>query len=153
VTRRFSSMHARTFCHATEDLARVELAMRSVVGETVIRSSSTEGHFGNPIVVLESTVEDEDCILDLLRQVTEADRLRMSSTLMERIDEACQLFLRFDKQEAYSGRLKLASGDDVVAVRIKVRAFPAKRQVAADVVSEALAELPAAAAGRHGPSA
>lgn len=134
-------MHARTICHATEDVARVEQAMRTVVGDSPVERSRTEGHHGNAIEVLESSVDDEARILDMLRRMDPDDLAEVGSTLDTRMDDACQVFLRMDKQEAYAGRLKLTGGDDVVAVRVKVRSFPAKREIAATIVSDILQEI------------
>ena len=139
--RRLTSLHARTICHATEDPAKVELALRAVVGDSPIERSSTEGHFGNSIEVLESTVKDEAHMLGLLRRMTEKDLGEVASTLDMRMDDACFIFLRLDKQRAYGGELGLSEGEDVIAVRIKVRAYPAKREIASEIVKGVLDEV------------
>ncbi len=141
VPRRLSSMHARTICHATEDAARVEQALRTVVGDSAVERSSTEGHHGNVVEVLESSVDDEAKILDMLGRMSPEDLAEIGSTLDERMDDACQVFLRLDKQEAYAGRLRLTVGEDVVAVRLKVRAYPAKRAIASKIVRDLLEEV------------
>lgn len=134
-------MHARTICHATEDVARVEQALRTVVGDSVVERSRTEGHHGNAIEVLESHVEDEARILDMLRRMAPEDLAEIGSALDIRMDDACQVFLRLDKQEAFAGRLRLTGEEDVVAVRVKVRAFPARRDIAAGIVRDLLKEI------------
>lgn len=134
-------MHARTICHATEDLEKVEQALNTVVGDSVTNRSRTEGHHGNAIDVLDSSVEDEELILDVFRRMRPEDLAEVGSALGTRMDDACQVFLRFDKQEAYAGRLALSDGEDVVAVRIKVRAFPAKRELAEGIVKGILQEI------------
>ena len=141
VPRRLSSMHARTICHATEDFARVEQALRTVVGDSVVERSGTEGVHGNVIEVLESSVDDETKILDMLGRISPGDLAEIGSSLDERMDDACQVFLRLDKQEAYAGLLRLTAGEDVVAVRLKVRAFPAKRAIASRIVMDLLEEV------------
>ncbi len=134
-------MHARTICHATEDLEKVEQALSTVVGNSVINRSRTEGHHGNAIDVLDSSVEDEELILDVFRRMRPEELAEIGSGLETRMDDACQVFLRFDKQEAYAGRLSLTDGEDAVAVRIKVRSFPAKRELAAEIVRDFLREI------------
>jgi RNA binding exosome subunit len=134
-------MHARAIRHETEDSAKVEQALRAVVGDASVERSRTEGHFGNVIEVLESTVKDEGQIVGVLARMTPEDRETVTSTLGIRTDDSCHVFLRLDKQSAYAGELRLSDGEDVVAVRIKVRAFPAKAEVAATVMKSLLEEI------------
>lgn len=115
--------------------------MRTVVGDAPVATSRTEGHFGNSIVLLESELEEEGRMLDALGRMSDEDLREVSSELEMRIDDSCQLFLRFDKQRAYAGDLALSGGDDVVAVRIKMRAFPAKRDAAVAIARAALADV------------
>ncbi len=141
MTRRLSSLHARTICHATEDLAKVEHALRTVVGDAPVERSRTEGHFGNAIEVLESTLKDEDMIMGVLERMTDEDLANVMSTLTVRTDNACQVFIRLDKQRAYQEGVRLSEGEDVVAIRIKVRAFPAKAELAMEIMREVLHEI------------
>ncbi len=141
MTRRLSSLHARTICHATEDLAKVGHALRTVVGDAPVERSRTEGHFGNAIEVLESTLKDEDMIMGVLERMTDEDLANVMSTLTVRTDNACQVFIRLDKQRAYQEGVRLSEGEDVVAIRIKVRAFPAKAELAMEIMREVLHEI------------
>lgn len=138
MTRRLASLHARAIRHETEDSAKVEQALRTVVGDAPVARSRTEGHFGNTIEVLESTVKDEDRIVAVLARMTPSDRETVASTLGIRTDDSCHVFLRFDKQAAFAGELRLGDGEDIVAVRIKVRAFPAKAAAATAIMAEFL---------------
>jgi len=148
VTRRLSSLHARAICHATEDSSKVELAIRAVVGDAEVRRSVTEGHFGNTIEVLESSIDEERAIMDVFGHMTADDISKVASTIEARIDDSCHFFLRFDKQEAFMGRLRLSDGDDVVAVRVKVRAFPAKPAVAAQAMTAVLEDVSSRSPGQ-----
>lgn len=141
MSRRLSSLHARTICHATEDSSRVEAALRTVVGDAPVARTRTEGHFGNAIEVLESSVEDEAAIMDVLRRMSPGDLEEVSSTLEMRVDGSCHLFLRFDKQRALGEELVLGGGEDVVAVRIKVRAFPAKQEAAVGILRSVIEDV------------
>ena len=139
--RRLSSLHARAIRHATEDGSRVEEALRTVVGDAPITRSASQGHFGNQLEVLESVLEDEARILSVLGRMDSGDRTVIASTLEARTDSSCHVFMRLDKQRAYKGELRLSDGDDVIAVRVKVRAFPAKPEVAMRVMRDVLEGL------------
>ena len=141
MARIFGEMRARAFCHATESTERVREALMFVAGEGETREDRAEGHHGNPITVL-STVVDGTEGAERLLGMLDAESLReVASTLESRVDEACGLHLRFDKQEAYLGRLELSSGGDLVDVRIRILAFPARQELAVEVARRYLEDL------------
>lgn len=134
-------MRARAFCHATESLERVREAVTFVAGEGEMGEERAEGHHGNPITILTMVVDGAEEAERLLGML-DAETLReISCTLESRIDEACGLHLRFDKQAAYLGRLELSSGSDVVDVRIRILAFPARQELAVEIAGRFLEDL------------
>lgn len=130
VKRDLGVLHARTFSHATEDIVKVRTAMENAFGECDLQVQETEGHHGNPISIIECSLQDADAILEFFSKLGDADIDHLLKTLDERVDDDCHLFLKVDKQSAYQGRIKLSSGEDVLSVRVKVRSFPAKRELA-----------------------
>lgn len=121
----------RTFCYATEAEDRVERALRTFLpGGVDIERHTTEGHFGDPIGVYSTRLENADEIRVVLAAVEslpsdEFDRL--GAELDERIDEDCNLYVTFDKQAAVEGDVRLGDG---ITVRGKIEAYPAKRAAA-----------------------
>jgi RNA binding exosome subunit len=132
----FSSLHARALCHATEVLERVMQAVANTIGEATLETKRTTGHHGNEIIVVEAHCTGSGNVNHLFGKISEMDRDRLLSTLDLRLDESCNLFMRIDKQAAYLGRISLADSEDSVALRLKVSAYPAKRDVAAEIVAE-----------------
>lgn len=126
----FSGAYLRTFCHATEDYEKVEKALLNVSGPSEISVSKTEGIHGNPITILEVPIEEDRGIRDLLGRLSDADIHELLQTLARRIDDGCNLFFRLDKQQAFAGKAVLCQGEDVILVRMKVRSFPARCEVA-----------------------
>jgi RNA binding exosome subunit len=145
VKKTFSHMHARALSHATERLDRVEQAMRTVVGDIDIQRTHTTGHHGNEIVVLEARSMDAAAIEDLFRRLPQDDLAELRRTSDARIDPSCVFHMRVDKQEAYAGDVRLAETDDAIALRLKVRSYPAKEEVAKRLVAEFLADAAGAA--------
>ena len=45
-----------------------------------------------------------------------------------KMDDKGNLFLRFDKQRAYLGDLKIIEHGDAIHVKIKIAAYPAKKE-------------------------
>lgn len=154
MNRPFGALHARTFCHATEDLGRVRAALENALGKHELRTLRTEGHHGNPITILETTVEDTDAIDEFFSRFGAADLDELLSSLGSRIDDDCNLFLRIDKQAAFKEEIRLGRNDDVIMVRVRVRSFPAKHEIALATAREYLESMRAGTAGQkaaHGP--
>ena len=139
MNRPFASLHARTFCHATESPDKVKTAMQNTVGIRELKLSKTEGHHGNPITVMEVDIEEMEGIDDFFSRLSRGDFEELLSSLSSRIDEGCNLFLRIDKQEAFRGTIRLGKDDDVISVRIHVRSFPSKCAIATSIAREYLA--------------
>jgi RNA binding exosome subunit len=118
----------RTFAHATEDPDRVEQALKFVSGADEIKKSNSTGYHGNPIIVMEARVTDAKSIRALFRSLTKDDLSKMLETLDLRLDEESFFFLRLGKQEAFQGQFKMVEGEDVIAVRGKVKSYPQTRE-------------------------
>ena len=129
----FHYVDLRAFCYATEDEKRVIDALRTFLPEeSPIERAETEGFHGDRILVLSARVERADdvrFVLDRLSTLDDRDRLR--DELVDRVDENCSLFLRFDKQRAFRNEVALGQG---IEFRGKVEAYPAKRETAIENV-------------------
>lgn len=138
----FRSAVVSTFAHATEAEERVLDALRILLPEEIeVRRSRLKGHHGNPIVNLEARIkrkETRKLWQRILVKLRGGESEKIARTAPDRIDETCHLHLRFDKQLAYTGELALAEGGDVIHLRLKVAAYPAKREVAVDLVEKFL---------------
>jgi RNA binding exosome subunit len=141
VNRRFVDLHARILCHATEDLEKVELAMTNALGPVELNLRSTEGHHGNPLTIIEAVIDVEREISEFFQRLREEDIEAIAGSLATRVDNGCNLFIRLDKQLAFLGDLRLATNDDVVSIRIRVSAYPAKADLAVSIVEGFLKEL------------
>ncbi|OGS43682.1 MAG: hypothetical protein A3K76_04515 [Euryarchaeota archaeon RBG_13_57_23] len=137
----FSILHARAYSHATEDLDKVKMAVLSTVGEADFNVTSGEGHHGNPIEIVEVAVDKEDDIIRFFERFDKKDIEALKGTLNARVDDGCNLFVKVDKQSAFKGIIKLGTGDDVISVRVKVRVFPAKPELAQSAADAFLTQL------------
>jgi RNA binding exosome subunit len=122
-----ANLSFRTFSHATEDPERVERALRFVSGAGVVKRSTTSGYHRNPIIVMEARVTDGKGIKAVFRSLGREELQRLLESLDRRMDEESFFFFRLDKQEAYLGNIKSGEGDDVIAVRAKVKSYPQNR--------------------------
>lgn len=129
----------RAFCYATEVEDRVVTALRTLLPESVqLDRATSEGHHGDPIVVLSTRVERAEhlsAVLSVLGEFPDPEFDRVLAELDERIDEDCNLFLTLDKQAAFEGDIRLGEG---ITVRGKVEAYPAKKATAVENARDAL---------------
>jgi len=122
------NINFRTIVSATESEDRVKSALSLFLFDNEIYLNNTEGHFGNPISIMEARIKGRKCsqFIELLKSnLPSSDILRLKNELEERIDDDCNLHIRFDKQAAFQGIVKLAASSDMIAVQIKLKAYPA----------------------------
>lgn len=136
----FIGIHARALSHATEDLEKVKRAFLNSVGNLGLRISKTEGHHGNPIIVLEGESREGRAISDFFARLDDQDLHTILNTIDARTDDGCNLFLRIDKQDAFDEKVHLTDGEDAISVRIRVGAFPSRCEVAKELVKTYLTE-------------
>lgn len=125
----------RAFRYATEVPERVDAALRAVYpplgeeDEPAIERTVTEGHYGHRIDIYEVHLDDSDTIEHAFKRIrTDGELNRLIDELPERITDDAELFVRFDKQAAYTDeRLDFGPG---IEVRAKVEAYPAKKEAA-----------------------
>lgn len=135
----FHRLDFRVHRHATEVEDRVLAAFRFLTGVETPRREEAEGFHGNPIVVFRGTLVRSKAIRAFWERVKAGGALPpILRTLERRVDDGCNLHARFDKQEAYKGHVAVAPHDDVIALRGKVAAYPAKRAKALAVARDYL---------------
>ena len=131
--------------HATEDPDKVQKALMNIVPEELrdrvaIEKSILEGHYNNPIVRIVAKLEGRDAetfVKRLGEMLNEQDRGLLDALFDTRYDERTgRLFIRFSKQDAYMGELRLHDGDDVIHVVIQLRGSPKARR-AREILHEA----------------
>jgi len=111
----------RVLAHATEDREKALASVRNLLplefcDEIVFRRSDLKGHHGNPITLLEARVKGNEHTREVLTKLVAGLSIMDKEQLGREIDlfmEDGNLYLRFDKQSAYLGELKLCSGDSV----------------------------------------
>jgi len=139
-----------TFAHATEDPEKVLEAMGTFFPEDIPSEDiefeilETEGYFGNPIKVINAEVKRSRSVKKMLENLknllSEEDKEYLLENLEEKVDETGTFFIRFNKQKAYLGEVAVGEGEDVIQVKIKVKAFPMKKETVVKTIKEWLSE-------------
>lgn len=138
----FSNAVVSALVHATEDEQRVMKALRFLIPETIgLRRSNVKGHFGNPITMLEARLrkgEIRELCKNILSNLGMDELERLRESVPRKLDQRCNLYLRFDKQKAHEGELELIESGDAIHIRLKVSAFPPKGELATKLVLDFL---------------
>ena len=122
-----ASAELSVISHATEDVEKVCQAARNILpaelrGKITFKRTSLTGHHGNPITGLKAALIDwnmtERFIKDLVLRLSSLDKTLLSDNLDQCIDHDGNLYLRFDKQAAYRGEIRLRQ-DDPIRMKLK----------------------------------
>ena len=111
----------RVFSHATEDLGKVELAIQNILPEilaTELTYTKTNcvGHHGNPIVLVEAKLTNRAALPPLLEKIgsslSSLDKEELAAEIAQHVERQ-NLYLRFNKQSALLGTIKLGHDDPI----------------------------------------
>lgn len=120
-------MQISTIAHATEDLDKIQAALRfilpeSLKGREVFTRRYMQGHHGNPIVTFEAKLtkpQDVDQFtLHFTSQLAKNEKLLIERDLDAHSDDEGNLYVRLDKQQAFRGIVELGD-EDPIRVRLK----------------------------------
>ena len=157
----FHKLTLRAFAHQTEFLTVVREAVlflaspHAALSEN-LKETTTEGYHGNRITVLELEVSRQCKIRDFFQRVIEANGPeRMLLELDERMDDDCQLHMRFDKDRVVMGMkmaekgdpegmnmaYRLSRGENVIKAVLKVRAYPARKSAAVETLKTLIKDI------------
>lgn len=129
----------RAFVYGTENQEKVKTAIKTLFPSSSPQSELTEGYYKNSVLILSDKItrkrETRDFV-KILNEMPDPDRKRISHQLENKIDDNGNLFLRFDKQRAYLGDLKVVEHGDSIHVKIKIAAYPAKKEIALKLARE-----------------
>lgn len=135
---RIGRLSFRAHCHATESLEKVEKSVIFVSGRKDIKKKTMHGCYGNPIIVMTVMHKSNRESMMFWKRIAEECYSDAISEIDKRIDEYNNLYLRFSKQEAYLGRLKMISGGDAISVRGKIPVFPNEHMTACEKIIHVL---------------
>jgi RNA binding exosome subunit len=112
--------------HATEDEAKVRKAIMNLlppgIDPPAFEAIKLQGYYGDPITTLKLNVKHRRPATELLehivKRLSSLDLQTLRDELPQRIDESKNLYIRLDKQKAYTGKAVLETHD---SIRVKAR--------------------------------
>jgi RNA binding exosome subunit len=131
---RYHWLRLRAACHPTEDLAKVEAALRFVAGvpDLPVEAAAMDTHHGGTAHVVEAVLDKARFVRGALQRLLDLPGAQadLAATLEARTDDDGVLYVRVDKQEAARGALALTRGEDAVQLRLRLETYPAGREAA-----------------------
>ena len=111
----------RVFAHATEDPQKVQTAVRNLLPDELahiilFETTNLTGHYGNPITLFTAKLTDKKLLPKALEKIggcmNSLDKEQLCTDWKLHV-EKCNLYLRFDKQAAFSGAFKFTQNDPI----------------------------------------
>jgi len=116
-----TSVDISFFAHATEDENKVREAVRHLlpaaqVENIIFCKSNLRGHHGNPITLFEARIKEKETVKAVVGNLSSSLSPLDKESLLREVElhvEKGKLYLRFDKQAAFQGQLKLGVSDPI----------------------------------------
>ena len=129
----------RAFVYEDESVDEISQAILNLLPEAEIESEEAEGLREDKIIILSGMVSKKRYTKTFFNKLLESvDLEKLNNDLEQKIDEKGNWFLRFDKADALDEKLTILDKGDSIHLRVKIAAFPAKKQIAVDKVREAI---------------
>ncbi|MDN5357615.1 MAG: RNA-binding protein [Candidatus Methanomethylophilaceae archaeon] len=141
----FRWIRVRVMCYATENKEKVSEMFKTFIGTDEWNEDVVEGELGNITVVMDAELSRQKPIDEMFAKLGQSTIDGIIDELDERIDEDCTFYIRLDKQKAISGSYIVATGGDVVSLTCKIASYPAKKELAVDILKKYLGSLPRSA--------
>ena len=132
----------RAFVYENECADEISQAILNILPEAEIQEEEAEGLLEDRIIILTGTVSKKRYTKTFFNRLLESvDLDKLNDDLERKMDEKGNWFLRFDKADALDEKWTILDKGDAIHLKIKIAAFPAKKQIAIDKVRQALSNF------------
>lgn len=131
----------REFVYEDEDLDELKQAILNIFPDTEIEIEEAEGLTENRILILTGVISKKRQTKDFFNKLLELDREvldKLINDLDKKVDENGNLFLRLSKEDAIDEKINIVDSGDSIHLKIKIAAYPAKKEVAINKLKEAI---------------
>jgi len=129
----------RAFVYGTENEEKVREAISTLLPAAQPNKEITEGYHKNQVIILQEKITKKRELKDFLEKLHSLNpsaKKRILRELESKMDERGNLFLRFDKQRAYLGDLKVVDHGDSLHLKLKIAAYPSRKEEALKVARQ-----------------
>ena len=137
------SVEISTIAHATDDLSKVQAALRAILPDSLrerelFTRRYLQGHYGNPIVTFDARLtklsEVEDFTQHFIKGIPKGEKLLIKRDMDLHSDDEGNLFIRINKQQAFRGTVEIGD-EDPIRVKLKFSRLAGKLE---DLMKEIL---------------
>ena len=134
----------RVFIYENEDKDEILEALLNILPTAVPEIEEAEGLLEEKMLILSGTVskkrETKEFLNNLTHSIGEDQLIMLYNDLDRKMDEKGNLFLRLSKEKAAEEEWEILDGGDSIHLKIKIAAYPAKKDVAIKKISEIFPE-------------
>ncbi|MCW3975801.1 MAG: hypothetical protein NWE86_06125 [Candidatus Bathyarchaeota archaeon] len=121
------------FINATERTEKVTEALMNLFPEELkekikIKKTNLEGHYGNPITILDAEIDDKKLIDLFIKHLSgllgEKEKKELTKEFENHLDDKSNFYIRLDKQIAYMKKICFQQQDPI---KIKIKLKKSKR--------------------------
>lgn len=131
----------REFVYEDEDLDELKQAILNIFPDAEIEIEEAEGLTENRILILTGVISKKRQTKEFFNKLLELDREvldKIINDLDKKVDENGNLFLRLSKEDAIDEKINIVDSGDSIHLKIKIAAYPAKKEVAINKLKEAI---------------
>lgn len=125
----------REFVYEDENLDELSQAILNIFPDAEIEMEEAEGLTEDKILILTGVVDKKRHTKEFFNRLLElnGDVLdKLVNDLERKVDDKGNLFLRLSKSDAVDGKICIVDGGDSIHLKIKIAAYPARKDVAID---------------------
>lgn len=131
----------REFVYEGEDLEELTQAIFNIFPDASVESEEAEGLTENKIIILTGIIDKKrhtKAFFNKLLQLDDNQISKLLDDLDKKMDDNGNLFLRLSKQDAVDEKMVIVDSGDSIHLKIKIAAYPAKKEVAIKKIREAI---------------
>ena len=134
----------RVFIYENEDKDEVLEALLNILPTAEPEVEEAEGLLEEKMLILTGTIskkrETKEFLNTLIESIGEEQLVKLYNDLDRKMDEKGNLFLRLSKEKALEEEWEILDGGDSIHLKIKIAAYPAKKEVAIKKIAEIFPE-------------
>lgn len=134
----------RVFIYENEDKDEILEALLNILPTAEPEVEEAEGLLEEKMLILTGTIskkrETKEFLNTLIDSIGKDQLIKLYEDLDRKMDEKGNLFLRFSKEKALDEEWEILDGGDSIHLKVKIAAYPAKKEVAIRKISEAFPE-------------
>ena len=134
----------RVFIYENENKDEILEALLNILPTAVPEIEEAEGLLEEKMLLLSGTVskkrETKEFLNNLTHSIGEDQLIKLYNDLDRKMDEKGNLFLRLYKEKAAEEEWEILDGGESIHLKIKIAAYPAKKDVAIKKISEIFPE-------------